>query len=103
MTFSATGFNSLRYEAVDQTVGATTTLNPTLTLAGQGAQVTVREAIPRVDESSATLAASVEERAIDDLPLNGRNWTSLTSLMPGAIDQGGSNAAFHSFRRQGPR
>jgi hypothetical protein len=100
--FSAAGFGSARYEGVDETVGKTLTLNPVLVIAaGAGAQVVVSEPLMRLDEASATLGDAVEQRAVDDLPLNGRNWTSLTELAPGAIDQGGSTQRSIRFEGHG--
>lgn len=98
---SAPGFRSARYEGVDETVGTTRTLNPVLAVTGGSEQITVTEPLARLDESSATLGDAVEQRAIDDLPLNGRNWTSLTELAPGAIDQGGSTQRSIRFTGRG--
>jgi hypothetical protein len=73
VVFSAAGFGSARYEGVDETVGKTLTLNPVLAVAaGAGEQVAVSEPLSRLDEASATLGDAVEQRAIEDLPLNGQ-------------------------------
>jgi hypothetical protein len=101
VVFSAPGFRSVRYEGIEETVGKTQVLNPVLAVATGSGQVTVTEALPRLDEASATLGNAVEERAVDDLPLNGRNWTSLTELAPGAIDQGGSTQRSIRFEGRG--
>jgi hypothetical protein len=99
--FSAPGFVNARYQALNQTVGQTRILNPVLRVASGGEQVTVSEALPQVSPSSVSLGQAVEERAIEDLPLNGRNWTSLTALTPGAIDQGGSTQRSIRFTGRG--
>jgi hypothetical protein len=99
--FSAPGFANTRYEGLDQSVGQTRTLNPVLRVSTPGEQVSVGEALPQVSQSSVTLGQAVEERAIEDLPLNGRNWTSLTALIPGAIDQGGSTQRSIRFTGRG--
>ncbi len=102
VVISAPGFRSARYERIDQVVGRTRTLNSELKVAGaSGEQITVSEQLVRLDESSATLGDAVEQTAIDDLPLNGRNWTSLTELAPGAIDQGGSTQRSIRFTGRG--
>jgi hypothetical protein len=98
---SAQGFRSARYDGVDETVGTTRTLNPVLTVTGGSDQVTVTEPLARLDEASATLGDAVEQLAVEDLPLNGRNWTSLTELAPGAIDQGGSTQRSIRFTGRG--
>ena len=102
VVISAPGFRSARYERIDQVVGRTRTLNSELKVASaSGEQITVSEQLVRLDESSATLGDAVEQTAIDDLPLNGRNWTSLTELAPGAIDQGGSTQRSIRFTGRG--
>jgi len=87
--FSAPGFADAHYDDLTLAVGQTLTLNPTLRLASSQENVIVAAAAPQINESSATLGQAIEPVAINDLPLNGRNWTTLTVLTPGAIDQGG--------------
>jgi hypothetical protein len=99
--FSAPGFVNARYEDLNQAVGETRTLNPVLRIAAGGDQVTVTEIVPQVSESAVTLGQAMEQTAIADLPLNGRNWTSLTALAPGAIDQGGSTQRSIRFTGRG--
>src|ERR1035438_7533738 len=82
--FSAPGFVDARFEQLNQAVGQIRTLNPVLRVASGGEQVTVSEVLPQVSQSSVSLGQAVEQRAVEDLPLNGRNWTSLTALSPGA-------------------
>ncbi len=101
VVFSAPAFRNLRYENVQQAVGQATTLNPTLELAVKGEQATVSEKLVQLNQESATLSDAIEQKAIEDLPLNGRNWTSLTALTPGAIDQGGSTQRSIRFTGRG--
>jgi hypothetical protein len=95
------GFQQVIYENVEQTVGITRTLNPVLAVSDRTDSVTVSTAVSALDETSAALSGAVEERAILDLPLNGRNWASLTALVPGAIDQGGSGQRTIRFAGRG--
>jgi hypothetical protein len=101
VVFSAAGFRNTRYQNVEQTVGQIRTLNPVLELAVKGDELTVTETLTRLNQSSSTLSEAVEQKAISDLPLNGRNWTSLTALTPGAIDQGGSTQRSIRFTGRG--
>jgi hypothetical protein len=87
--FSASSFTDARYEEIAIAVGQTRTLNPTLRIATPDEKVSVDAPAPQINQSSATLGQAIEPLAITDLPLNGRNWTTLTILAPGAIDQGG--------------
>ena len=43
----------------------------------------------------------IERTQADELPLNGRNWASLTAFIPGAIDTGGSNQRSVRFAGRG--
>ncbi len=72
-----------------------------LRVASGGAQVDVTSAVSQINQDSASIGQAVEDRAIEDLPLNGRNWTSLTSLAPGAVDQGGSTQRSIRFTGHG--
>ena len=100
--FSAPGFLSSRYEAIEQGVGQTRTLDPVLRIASSGGdQVTVNEALPQVNQSSVSLGQSIQERAIEDLPLNGRNWASLTALSPAPSIRGAAHSARCGLRAGG--
>jgi hypothetical protein len=53
--------------------------------------VTVEAAPPLVDSASATLGGTLNNAAINDMPLNGRNYQNLLALRPGVqIQPGGS-------------
>jgi hypothetical protein len=101
VVITAKGFRETRYEGVAESVGQSRMLNPVLTVSGGDATITVAEQVVNLDQSTASLGDAVEKKAIDDLPLNGRNWTSLTQLAPGAIDQGGSTQRSIRFTGRG--
>ena len=91
ISFQKSGFAEVVYEKVEQIMGLTRTLNPVLPVGSLKDQITVSTTASQLDQTSAALSESIEQRAILDLPLNGRNWAGLTALAPGAIDSGGSN------------
>jgi hypothetical protein len=91
ITIRKAGFQELTYESVEQAVGATRTLNPALSPSDRNESVTIHATVSELDQTSAALSGEIEQKAILDLPLNGRNWASLTAFAPGAIDSGGSN------------
>ena len=95
------GFASLVYTGVLQTVGQTRTLNATLQVAGSAEQIQVTDNATEINQNSATLGARVEPQQITQLPLNGRNWSTLTALVPGAVDTGGSNQRSIRFAGRG--
>ena len=66
--------NQTADENAHLTVGATTTVKVTGNLA------------PILDTSNGTLGLSMSADAIKNLPLNGRNFSSITQFQPGAVD-----------------
>jgi hypothetical protein len=80
------GFADFELATVKQQVGQTHTLDVTLHLAGKRESVEVTEAMVQLDRVDATVGAPIEQQLVDELPINGRNWSTLTSLAPGAIN-----------------
>jgi hypothetical protein len=101
VTYSAPGFQDKVVEGIQQTVGHTRTLNVVLSVAGVIQQVRITDVGTQLDETSATLGARIEPTQVKELPLNGRNWSTLTALVPGAVDTGGSNQRSMRFAGRG--
>lgn len=101
IVFSKPGFAELRVEQVDQTIGQTRTLNIELHVSVGPQQTTVIEPLVRLDTASAAVGAPIEQAQLRELPLNGRNWSSLTALTPGAIDNGPSDQRTIRFAGHG--
>ena len=68
--------------SLNLTIGEKAVLVLTLEISVE-AGVTVVDAAPLINTSSAELSYLVSERAISELPLNGRNYTDLALLQPG--------------------
>ncbi|WP_180539693.1 TonB-dependent receptor, partial [Nevskia soli] len=98
---SKDGFSTTHIERVQQFVGQTRTLNSTLFVAGASQQTTVTESLVELDKVDATIGAPVEREQVDELPLDGRNWATLTSLVPGAIDNGAGDQRTIRFAGHG--
>jgi hypothetical protein len=101
LTVSATGFHDEIFDGLEQTAGRTRTLEVTLGVAGVAQQVDVSGASTELDRSSAALGSSTAPEQVKELPLNGRNWSTLTALAPGAVDTGGSNQRSIRFAGRG--
>jgi carboxypeptidase family protein/TonB-dependent receptor-like protein len=57
--------------------------------------VTVTGEAPLIDTTTSTVGANIDPRQMAELPINGRNWTDLTLLAPGARrNEGGGMAQF---------
>jgi len=91
IVFSRDGFETVRNEGVVVRVGQMLTLDARMKVAAQATTVEVKSTAPLLDRNSAEMAGVVGGAAIEDLPVNGRNWANLLVLPPGAIDDGGGN------------
>jgi hypothetical protein len=99
--FTKTGFSDYTVKDVEQVVGQTRTLNVRLELAQGRQQATVTESLIQLDKVDATVGTSIELAQIDALPVNGRNWATLTALAPGAIDNGAGDQRTIRFAGHG--
>jgi hypothetical protein len=85
ITFSAQGFSTKVQTGLTLTVGAQQTLNSALTIGQVSQKVVVISEAPMVDLTSSTISNEVNSTTVRELPLNGRDWTSLAVLQPGVI------------------
>jgi hypothetical protein len=70
---------------IQVTVGETTSLNVTLTVAGTVANVQVEAEAEMAQTESSTLGRAVDQTAIDALPLSNRNYTQILGFSPGVL------------------
>nr|MBA3766230.1 TonB-dependent receptor [Acidobacteriota bacterium] len=110
ITAERSGFQRLTHKNVNLTVGETLAINLTMVVAELTAGVEVWGGEALVNTQSQELSYLVNERAIKELPLNGRNYTDLTSLQPGVIpypNRDGGSVVAHglgmSINGQDPR
>src|ERR1700682_3798909 len=80
---SANGFQTLLQKDIKLTVGAQQSLNLNLKVGQLSQTVEVHETPPDIQTNSSTVGSTVESTTIRELPLNGRDWTSLAALEPG--------------------
>lgn len=99
--FSKPGFAEFTAKSVEQLVGQTRTLNAQLEIAGDKQQTTVTESLIQLDKVDATIGTAIELAQVNDLPINGRNWATLTALAPGAIDNGAGDQRTIRFAGHG--
>lgn len=99
--FSRDGFSVFEAAKVRQIVGRTGTLDVRLQLAGKKEVATVSESSVQLDKVDVTLGGEVEQEQVEELPINGRNWATLTSLVPGAIDNGAGDQRTIRFAGHG--
>jgi hypothetical protein len=98
---SGAGFGDVRSSPIRLFVGQTMTVDVTLAPDRITEQVSVVARISEIDQQSAAVAGRIEERQLTSLPMNGRNWASLLSLIPGAVDSGTSDQRSVRFAGHG--
>jgi hypothetical protein len=83
VTVSGQGFDTVVQKGLVLTVGAQETLNVVMKIGQVTQTVEVNSTLPTVQTSSSTISATVDSETVRELPLNGRDWTSLATLEPG--------------------
>ena len=81
----ASGFSTHTQTGITLTVGAQQTLNISLQVGQVSENVTVTGEAPQVELTSSALSGEVDETTVRELPLNGRDWSSLSVLEPGVV------------------
>jgi len=83
VTVSATGFKGEKISAVPVTAGVIYTLPIKLGVAAAGETVEVNASGLALDTTSTTQTTDIPEITVQDIPLNGRDFTQLIGLAPG--------------------
>ena len=79
------GFRPLVRSGVTLTIAQSAVVDLTMTVGGVSEQVTVVGEASTVNTRTGELSYLVDERTIDELPLNGRNYTDLALLQPSVV------------------
>jgi hypothetical protein len=83
ITVSLEGFATLVREGIDLAVGQTINLPLSLQLAGIEQEITVTAEAPVVETTRSEGITRIDDKAIEGLPNNGRNFLDFTRLTPG--------------------
>jgi hypothetical protein len=95
------GFATLTFGNVEQVLGRTRTLDAKLLVSGGEEHIEVSHSSELLDRDTSAITGLIERKQADEVPLNGRDWSSLTAYIPGAIDTGGSNQRSVRFAGRG--
>ncbi|HXE12745.1 MAG TPA: carboxypeptidase regulatory-like domain-containing protein [Bryobacteraceae bacterium] len=99
---TAPGFATESRKSMQLLVNQSATVDFKMSLSEVSQTVEVTGAPPPLNTTSATLGGVVQHQQIVDLPLNGRSFTQLTLLEPGAVPQeSGQQGAFTVKQGQG--
>src|SRR5579872_5264789 len=85
----ANGFQATQHTDVLLEVGKDIRVDLTLQAGSQTQTVTVTGEVPDVETTNATLGGAISNQTINDLPLNGRDFTRLIQLRPGVTSYPG--------------
>jgi hypothetical protein len=88
VTYTKPGFRVAKYEGVTLSVGQARVLDVTLAISTVTTEILVVDEAPPIERSNAAVGIVVGPAQIESIPLNGRNWTSLMVLSPGATNTG---------------
>ncbi|HUS06093.1 MAG TPA: TonB-dependent receptor, partial [Bryobacteraceae bacterium] len=83
VTIEASGFKTVKRAAVPLSIGAVATLDVLLELGAAQETISVTAEVPVVETTRSQTSTVVSEKAVADLPVNGRNFLDFTLLTPG--------------------
>jgi hypothetical protein len=101
VTVEHQGFKRLEFVDVEQIIGRTRILDVRLQVEGSEERVNVSSASTLMDRNTSAMTGLIEHEQANELPLNGRNWSTLTAFVPGVVDIGGSNQRSVRFAGRG--
>ena len=82
---SLSGFRTTLRGGIEVAVNGTARVDLQLQVGAISEQVTVAAQSPLVETKNATLGVVIDQKKVVDLPLNGRNFTQLGTLIPGVV------------------
>ena len=88
VTASKAGFRSVEFKNVDLAVGQPRTIDIQMEVGTVAGAVEVNAALETINRTSAEVGGLIESAQIKEIPISGRNWASLMTLAPGAINYG---------------
>ncbi len=98
LTISKTGFQTTKIEKVEVVVGRVTNLPVKLAVASQATTVEISAAVATVETTSTTIANVVNSRAVQEMPMNGRDFRQMLKLAPGVTP---SSTSVNGMRTSG--
>ncbi len=89
LSITSDHFKPLTIDHVDVLYGQVRTVDAKLQVGTATEQVEVTASTDALNRTSAEEGIVIEAPQIADIPLNGRNWATLMTLAPGAVNSGG--------------
>jgi hypothetical protein len=87
-TFTADGFEAYQENTIVVTVGSIATVSPALKAGSVTNTVEVTDQTPLLHTEDSAISTTIDQNAIDNLPINGRRWSNFALLTPGVVSNG---------------
>jgi hypothetical protein len=87
-TFTADGFETYQANSVIVTVGSLANVAPSLKPGSVTDKVEVTDEAPLMHTQDDAISTTIDQNAIDNLPINGRRWSNFALLTPGVVSNG---------------
>ena len=87
-TFTDDGFESYEETSITVMIGVVTTVSPKLKVGSVADKVEVTDQTPLINTQDNAITTTIDQDAIDNLPINGRRWSSFALLTPGVVSNG---------------
>ncbi|WP_321474735.1 carboxypeptidase regulatory-like domain-containing protein [uncultured Paludibaculum sp.] len=99
VTIDKEGFKGVKRTGIELAVGAVVTIDAALTVGSTSESITVSGDLPLIETTRSQTSTNVDERAVKELPINGRNFLDFTLLTPGVNrDTRGGDLSFGGQR-----
>jgi outer membrane receptor protein involved in Fe transport len=104
---SKTGYKGAALKGVQVTVGTSQRVDAKLAAGSTAEVVTVNADVPLIESTSNTMGGTIEALHLQEIPINGRDYTKVLVMTPGATGDGGggsdSPGSFGLFSSNGNR
>ena len=88
LTVTGNGFKTFEEKGIQLSVGQTRTVNAQLEVGSPTTMVEVRASAQALDSNNAEISTVIRTGQVENIPLNGRDWSLLMTLAPGAVNLG---------------
>jgi hypothetical protein len=88
LTVNAAGFGELKRASINVRVGDEVNLKLEMSASGTTEVVNVTAEAPIAEPSKTQVSTTINDKAIQELPINGRRWSNFVTLSPGVTPDG---------------
>jgi hypothetical protein len=102
VTITASGFNVSKTDGIVVQLNQVTTVSPHLAIGSTAQTVEISADAPVLNFDSPVYGGHLDTKEIENLPINGRRWSTLTLLTPGVTADSPNGFGLISFRAMSP-